>query len=108
MCLPLKNACETSWCLIVDRWSSNRSDSVIVIIVVVVSLIIDDHVVQDDTSTHDQPESALRVSRPGMASTLYLFFSRPKVWMTILPAGTGICGYPTRLVRIWARNFTRG
>jgi hypothetical protein len=34
---------------------------VIVFIVVVVSLIIDDHIVQDDASTHDQIESALRV-----------------------------------------------
>jgi hypothetical protein len=34
---------------------------VIVVIVVTVSLIIDDHVVQDNISTHDQPESVLRV-----------------------------------------------
>jgi hypothetical protein len=61
MRLPLKNACETSRCLIVDRWSNDGSDSVIVLIVAVVSLIVNDHVVQDDVSTHDQPESALRV-----------------------------------------------
>jgi hypothetical protein len=48
MCLPLKNACETSRCLIVDRWSNDRSDGVIVVIVVAVSLVVDDHVVQDD------------------------------------------------------------
>jgi hypothetical protein len=61
MHLPLKNACETSRCLIVDRWSNDGSDSVIVLIVAAVSLIVNDHVVQDDASTHDQPESALRV-----------------------------------------------
>jgi hypothetical protein len=61
MCLPLKNVCETSWCLIVDMWSNDKSDGVIVIIVAVVSLVIDDHVVQNDASTHDPPESALRV-----------------------------------------------
>jgi hypothetical protein len=61
MRLPLKNGCKTSRCLISDRWSNNGSDSVIVIIVVVVSLIIDDHVMQDDASTYDQIESALRV-----------------------------------------------
>jgi hypothetical protein len=61
MRLPLKNGCETSRCLIGDRWSNNRSDSVIVFIVVAVSLIVDDHVVQDATSTHDQIKSALRV-----------------------------------------------
>jgi hypothetical protein len=60
MRLPLKNACETSRCLVVDSWS-NGIDSVIVAIVVMISLIIDDHVVQDNASTHDQPESALRV-----------------------------------------------
>jgi hypothetical protein len=61
MCLSLKNDCETSRCLIGDRWSNDESDSVIVVIVVVVSLIIDDHVVQDNASMHDQIESALRV-----------------------------------------------
>jgi hypothetical protein len=61
MHLPLKNACETSRCLIVDWWSNDGSDSVIVLIIAVVSLIVNDHVVQDDVSTHDQPESALRV-----------------------------------------------
>jgi hypothetical protein len=59
--LPLKNAFETSRCLIVDRWSNDGSDSVIILIVVAVSLIIDDHIVQDDANMHDQPESALRV-----------------------------------------------
>jgi hypothetical protein len=34
---------------------------VIVVIVAAVSLIIDDHVVQDNASTYNQPESALRV-----------------------------------------------
>jgi hypothetical protein len=53
MCLPLKNGCETSWCLV--------GDSVIVIIVAVVSLVVDDLVVQDDASKHDQIESALKV-----------------------------------------------
>jgi hypothetical protein len=51
--LPLKDACETSQCLLVDRWGNGESDSVIVLIVVVVLLVIDDHVVQDNTSTHD-------------------------------------------------------
>jgi hypothetical protein len=45
MCLSLKNNCETSWCLIVDRWSNDGSDNVIVLIVGAVSLIFDDHVV---------------------------------------------------------------
>jgi hypothetical protein len=45
MRLPLKNVCETSRCLICDRWSNNGSDSVIVVIIAVVSLIVDDHVV---------------------------------------------------------------
>jgi hypothetical protein len=57
----LKNVCETSQCLIVDRWSNGGSDSVIVVIVAAVSLIIDDHVVQDNASTYNQSESALRV-----------------------------------------------
>jgi hypothetical protein len=61
MCLPLKNSCETSQWLIGDRWSNDGSDSVIVLIVVIISLIVDDHVVQDNASTHDQPESALRI-----------------------------------------------
>jgi hypothetical protein len=61
MRLTLKNICETSRCLIGDRWSNDKSDSMIVLIIVVVSLIIDDHVVQDNTSTYDQPESTLRV-----------------------------------------------
>jgi hypothetical protein len=60
MCLPLKNACETSRRLIIDSWSNDESGSVIVVIVV----IVDDHIVQDNTSTHDQSESALIV-RPG-------------------------------------------
>jgi hypothetical protein len=61
MRLPLKNACETHRCLIVDMWSNDGSDNVIVVIVAIISLVVDDHVMQDDTSTHDQPESALRV-----------------------------------------------
>jgi hypothetical protein len=61
MRLPLKNGCETSRCLIGDRWSNDESDSVIVVIVVIVSLIVDGHVVQDDVSTYDQIQSALRV-----------------------------------------------
>jgi hypothetical protein len=61
MCLPFKNGCETSLCLLDDRWSNDEIDSVIVIIIVVISLVINDHVVQDDTSTHDQIKSALRV-----------------------------------------------
>jgi hypothetical protein len=61
MRLPLKNGCETSQCLIGDRWSNDGSDSVIVLIVVIISLVVDDHVVQDNASTHDQPESALRI-----------------------------------------------
>jgi hypothetical protein len=64
MCLPLKNDCVTSRCLIDDMWSNDESNSVIVVIIVIVSLVIDDHIVQDDTSTHDQIESALRV-KPG-------------------------------------------
>jgi hypothetical protein len=61
MCLPLKNGCETNRCLVDDRWSNDGSDSVIVVIVGVISLIVDDYIVQDDTSTHDQIESVLRV-----------------------------------------------
>jgi hypothetical protein len=64
MCLPLKNACETSRRLIIDSWSNDESGSVIVVIVVIVSLIVDDHIMQDNASTHDQSESALIV-RPG-------------------------------------------
>jgi hypothetical protein len=61
MRLPLKNDCEISQCLIVDRWSSAKSDSVIVLIIIVISLIVDNHVVQDTISTHNQPMSVLRV-----------------------------------------------
>jgi hypothetical protein len=61
MRLPLKNGCETSRCYVGDRWSNNGSDSVIVVIVVAVSLIVNDYVVQDDASTRDQIENALRV-----------------------------------------------
>jgi hypothetical protein len=39
MCLPLKDVCETSWCLVCDGWSNDESDSVIVLIVAVVSLV---------------------------------------------------------------------
>jgi hypothetical protein len=45
MCLPLKNAYETNWCLVIDRLSKNESDNMIVLIVAVVSLIVDDYVV---------------------------------------------------------------
>jgi hypothetical protein len=61
MHLPLKNGCETSQYLVGDKWSNDGSDSVIVVIVATVSLIIDDHIVQDNASTYDQIESALRV-----------------------------------------------
>jgi hypothetical protein len=61
MRLHLKNGCETSRCLIGDKWSNDRSDNVIVVIVAAISLVVDDHIVQDDASTHDQIESALRV-----------------------------------------------
>jgi hypothetical protein len=61
MCLPLKNACETRRCLIVDRWSNDESDSVIVVIVAAVFLIVNDHIMQDDANMHDQSESVLRV-----------------------------------------------
>ena len=61
MHLSLKNDYGTSRCLVVDRWSNDGNDSVIVVIIVIVSIIVDDHVVQDDASMHDQPESALRV-----------------------------------------------
>jgi hypothetical protein len=61
---PLKNDCETSRCLVGDRWSNDESGSVIVVIVSVISLVIDDHVIQDDANTHDQIESALRIT-PG-------------------------------------------
>jgi hypothetical protein len=44
MRLPLKNGCETSRCLVGDRWSNDGSDSVVVVITPAVSLIIDDHV----------------------------------------------------------------
>jgi hypothetical protein len=59
--LPLKNGCETSRRLVGDRWSNDGSDSVIIVIVAAVSLIVDDHVMQDDASTHNQIENALRV-----------------------------------------------
>jgi hypothetical protein len=42
MYLSLKNACEISRCLVVNRWSNNESDSVIVLIVVTISLVVDD------------------------------------------------------------------
>jgi hypothetical protein len=45
MHFSLKDACETSQCLVVDKWSNDESDNVIVLIVTVVSLIVDDHVV---------------------------------------------------------------
>jgi hypothetical protein len=45
MRLPLKNSCETSRCLIVDRWSNDECDGVMVLIVADVYLIVDDHVV---------------------------------------------------------------
>jgi hypothetical protein len=61
MRLSLKSVCETSWFLVGDKWSNVKNDSVILIIVVVVSLIVDDHVVQDNVSTYDQIENALRV-----------------------------------------------
>jgi hypothetical protein len=61
MCPPLKNDCETSRCLVGDRCSNDESDSVIVLITVDVPLVVNDHIVQDNASTHDQPESALRV-----------------------------------------------
>jgi hypothetical protein len=61
MRLPLKNGCETSQCLICDRWSNDGSDSVIVVIVAAVSFVVDDHIVQDSANTHDQIKSALRV-----------------------------------------------
>jgi hypothetical protein len=73
MRIHLKNACETSQCLIVDGWSNDESDSVIVVIVVVVSLIINDHVVQDNASMYDQSESVLRVRPAMMTSILNLF-----------------------------------
>jgi hypothetical protein len=57
MCLLLKNGCETSRCLISDRWSNDRSDSVIFAIIAAVSFIGDDHVVQDDVSIHDAPHT---------------------------------------------------
>jgi hypothetical protein len=61
MRLPLKNGCDTSQCLVGDRWSNDRNDSVIVVIVAAVSLVVDDHVMQDDASTHDQIENEPRV-----------------------------------------------
>jgi hypothetical protein len=61
MCPSLKNGCQTSRCLIGDRWSNDENDSVIVVIVVAVSFIVDGHIVQDNASMHNQIESALRV-----------------------------------------------
>jgi hypothetical protein len=61
----MKDACETSRCLIVDRWSNDGSDSVIVLIEGAISLIVDDHVVQDNASTHDQSKSSLRIRLAG-------------------------------------------
>jgi hypothetical protein len=61
MRLPLKNCCETSRCLVGDMWSNDKSDSVIILIVAAVPLTVNDHVVQNNVSTHDQPESVLRV-----------------------------------------------
>jgi hypothetical protein len=62
MCLTFKNGCETSRCLVGDRWNNDENDIVIVVIVADIFLIVDDYVVQDDTSTHDQIENVLRVS----------------------------------------------
>jgi hypothetical protein len=45
MYLTFNNGCETSRCLIGDRWSNVINDSVIVVIVVTVPLIIDNYVV---------------------------------------------------------------
>jgi hypothetical protein len=45
ICLRLKNDCETSRCLIGDKWNNNGSDSVIVLIVAAITLVIDDHIV---------------------------------------------------------------
>jgi hypothetical protein len=61
MRLHLKNSCETSRCLVGDRRSNVGGDSVIVLIVDAVPPIVDDHIVQNNTITHDQPGSALRV-----------------------------------------------
>jgi hypothetical protein len=40
LCLPLKNACETSRCLIVDRWSNDRSDSAIIVIIAIKCVLL--------------------------------------------------------------------
>jgi hypothetical protein len=64
MRILLKNGCETSRCLVCDRWSNDESDSVIVRIVVTVTavpLVVNDHIVQDNVSTYDQLKSALRI-----------------------------------------------
>jgi hypothetical protein len=45
----------------VSQVTGGATTEVIVVIIAVISLIVDDHVVQDDVSTHDQIESALRV-----------------------------------------------
>jgi hypothetical protein len=37
MHLPLKNVCETSWCLVGNRWSNDESNSVIAVIIITVS-----------------------------------------------------------------------
>jgi hypothetical protein len=63
--LPMKDACETSRCFIVDRWSNDGSNSVIVLIEGAISLIVDDHVVQDNASTHDQSKSSLKIRPAG-------------------------------------------
>jgi hypothetical protein len=55
MRLSLKNACETSRCLVVDRWHNDGSDSVMVVIIADVSLVVNNYIVQDNASTHDQP-----------------------------------------------------
>jgi hypothetical protein len=45
----------------VSQVTGGATTEVIVVIIAAISLIVDDHVVQDDVSTHDQIESALRV-----------------------------------------------
>jgi hypothetical protein len=40
ICFPLKNAYESSRCLVVDRWSNDENNGVIFLIVAVISLII--------------------------------------------------------------------
>jgi hypothetical protein len=65
MRFSLKNDCKISRCLVGERWSNDKSDSVIVIIVATVSLAVDEHIIQYDANMHDQIENALRV-RPAM------------------------------------------